>query len=206
MPASQPGFSDCVFINCPFDRDYLAVFEAVTFTILDAGFVPRCALDEPDSGDARLRRIQRIIETSRYSMHDISRVELSPRFPRFNMPFELGLDLGCRRYGDAKVRRKRCLVLDSEPYRYQQVLSDIAGQDIKAHRNSANAVIKVVRDWLKAVSRRTTIPGPQAIRRRFASFCGALPRLCDEDGLDRSDLLFLDYVTLAQAWIKSAQH
>jgi hypothetical protein len=185
MVASESRFSDCVFINCPFDRNYLSIFEALTFTIIDTGFVPRCALDAPDSGAVRVGRIQQIIETSRYSIHDISRVELSPRFPRFNMPFELGLDLGCRRYGSGWARRKRCLVLDTEPYRYQQVLSDIAGQDIKAHSNSAHTVIKVVRDWLKAVSRRTTIPGPQIIRRHFAKFCDALPRLCDKDGLDR---------------------
>jgi hypothetical protein len=100
VTARRPGFSDCVFINCPFDRDYLSILEGLTFTIIDAGFAPRCALEDPDSGEVRLRRIQGIIETSRYSIHDISRVELSPTFPRFNMPFELGLDLGCRRYGD----------------------------------------------------------------------------------------------------------
>lgn len=204
MAARGTEFSDCVFINCPFDRDYLSILEAVTFTIIDSGFVPRCALDDPDSGEARLRRIQGIIRTSQYSIHDISRVELSPRFPRFNMPFELGLDLGCRRYGDRQCQRKRCLILDSEPHRYQQFLSDIAGQDIKSHGNSAHAVIKVVRGWLKAVSRRTTIPGPQVIRRHFINFCDALPRLCDENGLDREDLLFLDYVTAAQAWVRTA--
>jgi hypothetical protein len=37
MAARRTGFSDCVFINCPFDRDYLSILEPLTFTIIDAG-------------------------------------------------------------------------------------------------------------------------------------------------------------------------
>ena len=200
-----PNFSDCVFINCAFDRDYWPLFEAVIFTIVDSGFVPRCALEEPDSGDARVRRIQRMIKSSQYSVHDISRIELTPEYPRFNMPFELGLDLGCRRFGDSQMKRKRCLILDSEQYRYQEFFSDIAGQDIKAHDDSPEIVITQVRNWLKGVSRRTTIPGPQTIRRHFANFSIVLPDYCDHLGLDRSDILFSEYVTMVEEWLRSAE-
>ncbi len=57
--------------------------------------------------------------------------------PRFNMPFELGLDLGCRDFGSLDLATKQCLILEREPYRYQLVLSDIAGNDVQAH--GANA-------------------------------------------------------------------
>jgi len=203
---AEPGqkFSNNVFINCPFDADYWPIFEAIVFTIIDAGFVPRCALEESDSGEVRVRRIERIIATSRYSVHDISRVELSPDFPRFNMPFELGLDLGCRRYGTTAAKRKRCLILDSESYRYQQFLSDIAGQDIKAHANSPDTVIKIVRDWLRTTSKRTTVPGPQKIRQHFANFSAVLPDFCDNLDLDRNDIQFAEYVTMAEEWLRSA--
>ena len=204
MAESGPKFADSVFVNCPFDEDYWPLFEAVVFTIVDSGFVPRCALEEPDSGEARLRRIQKIIGGSRFSIHDISRVELSPVYPRFNMPFELGLDLGCRFYGDSVMKRKRCLILDREQYRYQEFISDIAGQDIKAHEYSPHVVIKLVRDWLKAVSKRKSVPGPQSIRRRFANFSAVLPEFCDGVDLDRDDIEFAEYVTLAEEWIKSA--
>ncbi len=180
------------------------MFEAIVFTTIDAGFVPRCALEEPDSGEVRIARIQRIIASSRYSLHDISRVELSPNFPRFNMPFELGLDLGCRRYGDSSMKRKRCLILDSEQFRYHEFLSDIAGQDIKAHQNSPHVVIKIVRDWLKAVSKRKTIPGPQRIRQHFANFSAVLPAFCDDLDLDRADIQFAEYVTMAEEWLRSS--
>lgn len=42
----------------------------------------------------RLDRIFTLIQQCRYSVHDISRIQLDagpPRAPRFNMPFELGL-------------------------------------------------------------------------------------------------------------------
>ena len=41
-----------------------------------------------------LERLFELIERCAFSVHDLSRVELSlhrPRVPRFNMPFELGL-------------------------------------------------------------------------------------------------------------------
>lgn len=205
MPQTGSRFSDHVFINCPFDQDYWPLFEALVFTVVDSGFVPRCALEEPDSGEVRVRRIQGIISTSRYSIHDISRVELSPTYPRFNMPFELGLDLGCRRFGRGQVTRKRCLVLDKEQYRYQEFISDIAGQDIRAHGGSPDTLINVVRNWLKAVSGRKTIPGPQLIKKHFANFSEILPEYCDRLHLDRNDIQFVEYVTMAEEWIKSAE-
>ena len=145
-----------------------------------------------------------MIATSQYSIHDLSRVELTPDLPRFNMPFELGLDLGCRVYGTGSMARKRCLILDSTPYRYQQVLSDIAGQDIRAHANSPDQLTVHVRQWLRGISHRTTIPGPARIIERFTRFSAALPVLCDDNGLVRNDVLFSEYVTLAEEWLRSA--
>jgi hypothetical protein len=41
-----------VFINCPFDRDYLPLFHALVFTVARCGFTPRCALEVVDSAGA----------------------------------------------------------------------------------------------------------------------------------------------------------
>ena len=205
MPSVPPRFTDSVFINCPFDTVYWPIFEAIIFCVLDCGFVPRCALEEADSGTFRLNKIQEIIRASKYTIHDLSRVELSgdARLPRFNMPFELGLDIGCRVYGANQARRKRCLVLDSDPYRYKAFLSDISGQDVQSHHNSPATVINVVRHWLRVVTKRESIPGPIAINERFARFTSDLPVLCDESGLDRNDLQFIEYVALAEAWLRA---
>ena len=200
---ARSDFADSVFINCPFDREYSPLFEALLFCILDCGFVPRCALEEPDSGEARIRRIQSLISTSQYSIHDLSRVELTPDLPRFNMPFELGLDLGCRTFGRAALRQKRSLILDSDRYRYQRFLSDIAGQDIRPHSNSPDELITQVRNWLRGASKRADIPGPKKIKERFARFSTVIPAYCDRLGLDRTDIQFPEYVTMVEEWLRS---
>jgi hypothetical protein len=69
------------------------------------------------------------------------------------MPLELGIFLGAKRYGDARQRRKSCLVLERDPYRYQVFCSDIGGQDIWPHGNKVEDVIAGVRDWLRTGGR-----------------------------------------------------
>src|SRR5438270_470458 len=108
------------------------MFNAIVFAVSYLGFAPRCALEVDDSSENRLDKIMRIIEECQYGLHDISAVSLGTgtNLPRFNMPLELGLYLGCKRYGGAQQRRKACLGMDSDQYRYRASISDISGQDI----------------------------------------------------------------------------
>ena len=54
-----------------------------------------------DGGQTRIDKLYGLIEACRYGIHDLSRTELdaTPRLPRFNMPLELGIFLGAKRYG-----------------------------------------------------------------------------------------------------------
>ena len=90
------SYEDSVFINCPFDSEYRAIFYALVFAVYDCGYVARCALEVDDSGLVRIQKIQQMISDCRFGVHDISRVESDPQtqLPRFNMPLELGLFLG----------------------------------------------------------------------------------------------------------------
>jgi hypothetical protein len=198
--------NDSVFINCPFDATYQPLFEVIVFTVIACGFVPRCALEEADGGDVRIEKLVRLIRGCRFAIHDLSAVELSTnQLPRFNMPFELGLDFGCKRFGGGKVDgRKQLLIMDREQYRYQQFLSDIAGQDIRAHQHDINAAAGVVRHWLRTASKRTNIPGDAFIRDQFAAFSSALPDLCQKGGLDRNALQYVDYADLVASWLRSS--
>ena len=91
-------FSENVFINCPIDEEYAPLFQAIVFTIHRLGFRPRCSREVYDSGGSRLENIMEIIADCKYGIHDISRTQLGTnKLPRFNMPFELGIDLGFRR-------------------------------------------------------------------------------------------------------------
>jgi hypothetical protein len=84
---------DAVFLNIPYDAQFERLYLAYIVGLTVLGFVPRATLGIP-SGARRLERILSLIHSCRYSVHDLSRVQLdrhAPRTPRFNMPFELGL-------------------------------------------------------------------------------------------------------------------
>src|SRR4051794_5309929 len=127
---SAADYERNVFVNCPFDADYKDLFEAVVFAVHDCGYFARCALEVDDGSEVRIDKVEKIIGECRFGLHDISRAEPDSvtNLPRFNMPFELGLFLGAKRFGRAKQKFKTCLILDVEPYRYQKFISDIAGQ------------------------------------------------------------------------------
>ena len=197
-------YTDNVFINCPFDVAYKPLFDAMVFTVHDCGFIARCALEEEDASQVRIDKIYTIIADCRYGIHDISRIELDENsgFPRFNMPLELGIFLGAKKFGIVEQKKKKCLVLDKEPYRYQQFISDIAGQDIQAHKNDAEIIVKVVRDWLRTASGRQTIPGGNIIWRRYQTFLRKLPQTAAELRLDAEDLIFNDYASVIARWLE----
>jgi hypothetical protein len=168
-----------VFINCPFDKPYRRLFRAIVFTVICCGFRARCALEIDDSSQVRIDKIFRIITDCRYGVHDLSRTELDSknRLPRFNMPLELGMFLGVRHSGSAIHKDKVCLVLDKAEYRYQKFISDIAGQDIRAHAKELGTVITRTRDWLRSHS-DSPLPGGKEIERQYKRFNKSLPELC----------------------------
>ena len=204
MPA--PTYGDQVFLNVPFDGRYRALLEALVFAVHDCGFVARCALEGDDGSVVRLDKIYRIIAECRYGIHDLSRTTLDrvTRLPRFNMPLELGVFLGAKRFGDREQHGKICLILDRAPHRYQKFCSDISGQDIRAHHNDGRVAIQVVRDWLRASSKtgHANMPGGARIADRYRQFRLDLPAMCRETGLEVGSLMFLDYSALAVGWLE----
>ena len=205
MPSSE--YEQNVFLNCPFDPGYAALFDAIIFAVHDCGFKARCALEVDDSAQVRIEKIFDIIQECKFGIHDISRTKIDPTsaLPRFNMPLELGVFLGARRFGQGRQREKICLILDKEPYRYQQYCSDIAGQDIRSHSGDIRRTITVVRDWLRSATteRDVIIPGGSRIFDRYALFFTDLPQLCTSLNLDQEELIYNDYTTLVVGWLQA---
>ena len=180
---------------------------ALIFTIYDCGFIPRCALELNDSGVVRYEKIKTLIADCKFGIHDISRTDLDPRtrLPRFNMPYELGIFIGARDFGQGKHRTKNCLILDKTRYRYQKFISDIAGQDIQSHKNDIAKIITCTRDWLRSSSKRKTIPGGQEITRRYNVFKKDLPKICKKTRIIMPELTFNDYSQFVFEWLSSQQ-
>lgn len=149
-----PEYARSIFINCPFDEDYAPLLQAMMFCILYLGFLPRIATENADSGDVRLEKIKRLIEAAKYSIHDLSRCQAKRKGEhyRLNMPFELGLDYGCRQYARGHDGKK-ILILEEKPYRYQAALSDLSGCDIQSHGGKFETIVGKVRGWLAGEAR-----------------------------------------------------
>lgn len=193
-----------VFINCPFDEAYAPLFEAIVFAVNDAGFRPKSARERLDSSQVRLQKIVELIAASRFSIHDLSRTTLddATALPRFNMPLELGIDLGCKAY-HPDCSGKSLLIFDSEQHRFQKFVSDLSGQDIHHHGNDARTAVTRVRNWLRTESGNENIPGGAAIYSRYQAYRADLPQICTELKLDIRDLTFADLSYTIARWLKT---
>lgn len=199
---SGSAYDDYVFINCAFTPDFEVMRQAMVFAIIDSGFIPRCTLETVDSSEVRIERIFQLIGECRHGLHDLSATDLNENgLPRFNMPLELGIFLAAKHFGSTRQKRKSCLVLDTERYRYQEFCSDIAGQDPKAHSNDPHTAIVRVRDWLRTQRRDVRLPSGKRMGQRFDRFRDDLPTLCDSLALEPDSLQFNDLTTVVDEWI-----
>jgi hypothetical protein len=202
---ASAAYEYSVFVNCPFDDSYRHLFESIVFAIHDCGYIARCALEVDDASQVRIDKIGSIISACRFGIHDISRTDLDAAtgLPRFNMPLELGMFLGAKRYGRAEQKHKSCLILDVERYRFQKFISDIAGQDIAAHGGEPVRAISAIRNWLSnATPKSIRIPGGAAIARRYELFRAELPAMCERLQLGVNELTFNNYVVQVEEWLK----
>lgn len=169
------GFERNVFINCPFDDGYLPIIRPIIFCVLYLGFRPRIALERLDSGEARISKIIELIRSSKYGIHDLSRLKSDRKneFFRLNMPFELGLDVGCRIFRRGRWAEKRCLILEAERYRFQAAISDLSNSDIGVHGNEPSRALAEVRNWLVMAAQLERPRGAAAIWDAFTEFTAA---------------------------------
>ncbi len=201
MPRIDPEFDRNVFLNWPYDQAYAPISEAIVFAIEDSGFHARSARERLDSSQVRLHKIVDLIRNTRFSIHDLSRTQLDETtdLPRFNMPLELGIDIGCKAFSRVHAR-KSFLIFDSKPHRFHKYLSDIGGQDIQHHGNDPKTAVARVRDWLRSESGLTSIPGGARIYDRYLEFRRDLSGLCVQLRLDAGDLSFVDLAAVIGMW------
>jgi hypothetical protein len=183
------SFETNVFVNCPFDDEYRPLLRPLLFTIIYLGLKPRISLEAMDAGQARLDKIVGLIKDSKFGIHDLSRIEAGEvgELFRLNMPFELGIDFGCRLFGSPLHQTKKSLILEIEPYRYKAALSDLSGSDIESHGNEPYRVIGIVRNWLKNVCLLDAV-GPARISSAFTDFMAQNYDDLTAKGFSRGDI------------------
>jgi hypothetical protein len=139
-PINQKG----IFLNIPYDEEFRHLYLAYIVGLCSLGFVPHIASEIP-GGARRLDRILGLIQSCRYSIHDLSRVELSAPpngAPRFNMPLELGITIT---WTHLHPDLHNHFVFESEPYRIQRSTSDLNGTDAYVHSGTAEGVLSELR-------------------------------------------------------------
>lgn len=196
-----------VFINCLFDKTYFPLLKPLLFTLVYVGLIPKIS-ETADSGQIRLLNIKNLMSVSKYSIHDLSRMEplRKNEYPRFNMPFECGIDFGLKLSNEANFGEKKFLILEKEQYRYHKVISDIAGNDIKSHRNEPEQIIKVVRDWFKPTI--SEIPRHKEIWLAYNEFAFDYENILVSEGYDPQEInavTFSDIIQNMTEWTMNYQ-
>ena len=150
---------DSVFLNIPYDEEFRGLYVAYVVGLYQLGFVPHLATEIP-GGARRLDRIFALIKSCRYSIHDLSRVEVDragTSTPRFNMPLELGLTI-C--WSELNPGLHDWFVWESERYRLQRSTSDLNGSDPYIHDGTPEGVL---RELCNAFRRGRTPSVPEMI-------------------------------------------
>ena len=144
---------ESVFLNIPYDKQFEDLYLAYIVGLTQLGLRVNATLAVPNQG--RLEAIIQLIERSDFSIHDLSRIELSEGIPRFNMPVELGLAL--YRSHIAKGRH-RVFVFETKSYRAQRSTSDINGIDPQIHGGTPKGVMAGLRNIFRQPGNVTTVP------------------------------------------------
>lgn len=197
MPRAQANVNKSVFLNIPYDHQFQRLCVAYIAGICAFGLVPRATLEIP-GGQVRLSRILQLIQQCRYSIHDLSRVQLDlypPRCPRFNMPFELGLTVG---HCWNRRLRHTWFAFESMRYRQQKSLSDINGTDVYVHEGRVSGVFRELRNAFLRRFRQPTVQDMQAIYRDLWGNLDAIKRAAGADSLYDASV-FIGLVTRATA-------
>ena len=183
-----------VFINCPFDNEYFPLLKSLLFTLIYLDLCPKIS-ETSDSGEIRLKKIQGLMAISKYSIHDLSRMEPTKRkeYPRFNMPFECGIDFGLKMSDEVQYGEKKFLILEKEPHRYQKVISDISGNDIYHHNNEPEKIVKALRDWFRRMEHTKT--DYKEIWLAYNEFSADYERILAEKGYNPHDIHALTFST-----------
>jgi hypothetical protein len=200
------NFDRSVFINCPFDNEYRSKLQALIFTIRYCDFFPRIASERFNSSEIRMDKILEIILECKYSIHDFSRIQATQAgdYARFNMPLELGLDLGCKYFHtNKKYREKQTLILENDKGSVHRAMSDLGGSDMRCYEGDTERLVEGVRNWLADHSAEE-LPGPSLVWDDFNIFNADLYQHFRKKGFKAKNILsmpFSEYLRFLDDWL-----
>lgn len=171
---------NAVFLNIPYDEKFRRLYLAYISGLVHLGLQPRATL-EISGAENRLDKIVTLIQSCRYSIHDLSWVKLDgppPRTPRFNMPFELGLAMAIERIDRAQ---RKSFVFEAVNRRLAKSLSDLSGIDPHIHDRAIEGVMRELGNaFVRRVSyRRLSVP---AMMKTYRAVLRSIPEIDRQTG------------------------
>lgn len=192
---------NAIFINCPFDDEYLPLLRALLFVSRFYGLDVKIASTDLDSKSNRLARIISLMRESKYSVHDLSKMKSvkEDEYYRMNMPFELGLDYGIG--GNEKV----FLIFENEPYKLKIALSDINGWDVRPHLDNPEKLIMEFRKWIvvnRELSKTLKSYSYSDIWYKYNDFYGSFSDFMTIHNLKDEEISVTEYLEYIDSFLK----
>ena len=166
-----------VFLNIPYDAKFENLYLSYICAICAFGMIPRVTLEIP-GGARRLDRIFSLIQSCKYSVHDLSRVQLErthPRTPRFNMPFELGLAVAWEKM---RPGLHIWFVMEAVNYRLAKSLSDLSGTDAYVHGGTIGGVFRELGNAFVRLGMQPSVPQMRGIYREVKGKIPTILKRC----------------------------
>jgi hypothetical protein len=195
----QPGERDTsVFLNLPYDNSYEDLFLAYIAGVSVFGLTPHAALEDSTS-KRRLDRIHELIQGCAYSIHDLSlmKLQVDPKRPRLNMPFELGLavaeDIGC-------AKKHRWFIFVKELRSFKGSLSDLDGTDVQIHGGDPAGVFGKLMNIFSSPNIHTSV---SQMENTYQMLKMALPLVVESNGATSifEASVFRQLSAIARSWV-----
>ena len=122
------------------------------------------------------------------------------------MPFELGVEFGCRRTAKNHLRTKRSLIFEKKRYEIQKALSDLNGVDIKCHNNKPAQTVQALQHWLIETVGLSDVESPSVIWNKFTEFDYDFYKHRKAQGYSKNDLRMMpvpQYIRFIKQWVAS---
>jgi len=198
-----------IYFNCPYDEAYRPILKALVFLCVHLEYNPLITGTD-NSLKSRIDRIAKNIKNAKYAIHDLSRMKSSREneLARFNMPFELGLDVGCKLFGGKKFKDKCAIILDEKEYRYRKALSNISGYDIEIHGASPEIAVRKVRNWIYHLKGETVMQSANKIWQDYNQFLADFYIIAKNYNLSKADIdemPWAEYCNYIRYWKKGRE-
>ena len=194
-----------VFLNIPYDTKFRRLFLAYICGLTHLGLIPRTTF-EIQGGRNRSDKILELIRSCKYSIHDLSRVQLNrnpPTTPRFNMPFELGLAFAVSRLDSnfTETNPHVWFVFETISRRLSKSLSDLSGADPNIHDGTVGGVMRELANSFSRPSKSSQPSVDEMMRtyRKVSSIVEVLQKKARAKSLYETAIFSQLYLAAAEA-------